>query len=123
MLGRMTAPTVQVLAISGFSRRLPPVVRFTCPAFGGAIVPIRPAGAPCARQTAIRLGSVIAPWQGSAARLVSTVVIGVNSSEMFGARTAWLYAPRNLMSCTGAQLPANFQVVVLNFGFDERPWA
>jgi hypothetical protein len=47
-------------------------------------------------------------------RLVSTVTMGVNNSEMFGARTARLYAPRNFRSRTGAQLPATFQVVVLN---------
>src|SRR3954465_12867992 len=101
----MTAPTVQVLAVSGFKFRLPPVVRFAWAHVGLVIRPICEAGAPWAIQIARRLGSLSAglsgtssvtlagfgvPAQGSTARLVKTVVTGVNNSEMFGARTARL---------------------------------
>ena len=83
-------PPVKVLAFSGFTLGLPPVVMLAWPALGFWIEPIDDAGAPCARQTARRLALVVgaAPAHGSAARLVSVVVTGENSSPMFGARTA-----------------------------------
>ena len=66
------------------------MVMFACAAVGLVIEPIVPAGAPCAMQTARRLALAVgaAPEQGSMPRLVRIVLFGVNSSEMFGERTA-----------------------------------
>src|SRR5205085_8572947 len=104
MRGCRTTPAVKVLAVAGARLRLPPWVVWICPEEGGGIVPMAPAGTPVAMHNATRLAGT-APWHGSVVRLDSATTDGWNSSARFGARTAFEYMARNLISGIGSQLP------------------
>src|SRR5215475_7944720 len=101
-----------VLAVSTVRLGLPPVVvrMLMVRAFE-----MKLAGTPKAAQLAARLGEppvILATSQGSST-VMNPCWATANNSPMFGARTARATVPRTRTSSTGAQVPPNFQLVVL----------